>query len=195
MKPALAAMGVEVANEIEHPDIIESPWQNYVLQMQSAGVTHVYFGASTAASWPTLLFMRGAENQGYHPKYAIRGLPVSWLETSAPASRTSRRRHPSVTASAGQVVAAKGYPERAGLPFCDFFWFVKDALERASELTTAGMRQAAERMGDGWMSALTFGGKTPLDSDRHDGAYLGRDFRWNADAGKFDYAGDLYEVP
>ena len=211
LKPALKARGIEVAVEVRYPDIIESAWQNYVLQMQAAGVTHVYFGASTAESWPTLLFMRGAENQGYRPTYALSGLPLDWLENNAPAPQLEKAMGftwlPSRVEGAErppgserdricrEVLAAKGYPETAGLPFCDFFWFVKDTLERASELTSSGMQSAAEQLGDGWMSSLTFNGKTRLGPGRHDGAYLGRDFRFDKGTGEFAYAGELYEVP
>jgi hypothetical protein len=210
LKPALEAAGVEVAVEVRYPDIIESAWQNYVLQMQAAQVTHVYFGASTAESWPTLLFMRGAENQGYRPSYALSGLPLDWLENNAPPQQLEKamgftwlpsrvegaERPPSSERDriCREVLAAKDYPETAGLPFCDFFWFVKDTLERAPELTPLGMQTAAEQLGDGWMSTLTFNGKTRLGPGRHDGAHIGRDFRFDAATAEFVYAGPLYEV-
>jgi hypothetical protein len=210
LKPALEKLGVPYV-EVAYPDIIESPWQNYVLRMQSDGVTHVYFTASTAESWPTLLFMRGAENQAYRPAYAISGMPLDWLENNAPDAQLEKAmgvtwlpsrvegvdRPPTSERDAicREVVKAKGYPETAGLPWCDFFWFLKDSLERAPELTSAGLQSAAEQLGDSWMSALTFGGRTRFAPGRHDGAYTFRDFRYDAGTGQFTYASELYEVP
>src|SRR5207249_3976086 len=69
LKPALAAVGIKPAVEIVYPDWVQSPWANYVLQMQAAGVTHVLFSATNGVWIPPLFMMQAAENQHYRPKW------------------------------------------------------------------------------------------------------------------------------
>src|SRR5207247_2084748 len=67
MVPALARHGLQPAVQIVYPDPVNSPWSNYVLQMQAAGVTHVLWGGSYGGFWPPVLMMQAAENQRYRP--------------------------------------------------------------------------------------------------------------------------------
>ncbi|HEX2040789.1 MAG TPA: ABC transporter substrate-binding protein, partial [Acidimicrobiales bacterium] len=154
LKPALAARGVNVVTEAVYPDIIESPWDTYVLQFQTNTVTHVLFSASTSLSWPTLLFMRAAENQTWRPKYGIDGLPGIWLLDNAPKDQLRNTRGVAWVpgylgetygpvsdrdATCREIMKKKAYPETLGSPFCDYLFFLKDGLERADALTPAGL--------------------------------------------------------
>jgi hypothetical protein len=210
LKPAIAAAGGKVTNEIVYPDIIESPWQNYVLQFQTSGVTHVIFSASTAESWPTLLFMRGAENQGYRPFYGMSSFPIQWLQTNGPAEQLKKamgvswlpsrvdKEFPPVSqrdAICRKLMTDKGYQERSGSTFCDFFFFLKDTLEKAPELTPSGVTAVVRGLGDGFSSTITFGGRTRFAGGRRDGAYLVRNFAWSNAKSSLQHTSDLYESP
>src|SRR5205823_2246990 len=61
LKPALARAGVRVVSEIAWPDQVSSPWDNYVLQFRTAGVTHVIWSGCGCSTSPVGLFMRSAE--------------------------------------------------------------------------------------------------------------------------------------
>lgn len=210
LKPALAAKGVNVATEIVYPDIIESPWQSYVLQLQTERVTHVIFSAATSEGWPTLLFMRGAESQTYRPQYGISGLPAVWIQGNAP--REQLRNARGMTWLAGffgeqypplsetdktcrSIMRPKGYPEAIGGPWCDYLLFLKQALEQADALTPAGLAAAAGRMGGAWRSTRTFDGATMFEPGRRDGAHLGRTMAWSEPKGRFDFTSAAYPIP
>jgi ABC-type branched-subunit amino acid transport system substrate-binding protein len=70
LKPALEDLGIEPALEIVYPDFYESPWPNYILQLQSADVTHVIFSASTQPGYAALSMMKAADAQRYRPQWA-----------------------------------------------------------------------------------------------------------------------------
>src|SRR5207244_220395 len=68
MVPALARHGLTPAAQIVYPELVDSPWTNYMLQLQSAGVTHVLWAASHGPL-PVILAMQAADNQHYQPKW------------------------------------------------------------------------------------------------------------------------------
>ena len=211
MKPYLQAHGIPF-DEAVYPDVIESPWQTYVLRFRDAGVTHVIFSAAGSEGMPGLLFMRAAEDQLWRPQYGISSLPAPWLTANAPKEQLRNAKgigwipglltEPTTAVSPNdatcrQIMKKGGYPEDLliGAAFCDFFFFLRAGLERASALTPAGFASAVAGLGTSWQSVRTFGGLTRFGPERHDASEMIRNFAWNETLGRFDYTSDPYSAP
>ncbi len=187
LKPALARAGVKVVSEVAWPDQVESPWDNYVLQFRTAGVTHILWTGCGCAATPPGLFMRAAENQGYRAKHALgseylmRGIPtiapheqlagmsgIGWgPEFDYGAERAAAE--PAISPADGQcrsVMRKAGINIHGGM-YCEFIFFLSAALQHAPSLTRAGFTAGVEALGTAYSSVGT--PATRLGPGRHDG--------------------------
>lgn len=219
LKPVLAAAGVKPEVEIVYPDIVESPWDNYVLQLQTAGVTHVLMSATSGANWPTTLMMRSAENQRYRPYWLVDSShePYTTQErAAAPQEQYAKVRgmgwRPwrdfgdlTVISAADQhcrdLMKKVGQPELASRPMCEVLLFLQAAFERADTISPAGLAAGVGRLGSTYRSISTINGVTQFAPGRHDGSTLvapiGYDERCGSGAGApcFRYTGPAERIP
>jgi hypothetical protein len=213
LKPALAAAGVEPVVEIHYPDAIESPWANYILQLQSAGVTHVVFGASAGGVFPGLFMMRAAEDQRYRPAWGMGSdntpdglitlgnvpraqleklLAMGWVPEADVSDATAAGENGRQCREALQAV---GEPEDAELCL-DILFFLRDAFAQAAEVSTAGLAAATARLGNGYSAPSTHGGLSSFGARNHDGVSIVRPVRFDpASPAHLSYAGPPEPVP
>lgn len=201
MKPALAALGLKPEVEIVYPDIIESPWPNYVLQLQSAGVTHVLFSATTGFQWSTLFMQRAAENQRYRPRWGIASDngPRNLTTYSSPPEQL-RNTHgmgwmPKVdtgdTTPVGpngricdELMRNAGQPEGAGDGVCEVLFFLKLALDQAESIGPQSLSRVMDKIGTTFNSSYTIGGTTSFSSSKHAGPAVARGFGYDERCGQ-----------
>jgi hypothetical protein len=206
MKPVLAAGGFAPAVEVAFPDMIQSPWTNYVLQMQAAGVTHIVFSASIGAMWATLFMMRAAEDQGYRPHWIVGSdnSPAALVGLNAPKAQMANLRGvgwrpgadtpdaESKTANAqtcAEVMKRAGQPPTSGYGQCEFLFFLRAAFERAAVVSPSGLAGGVAKLGDSYSSLFTVGGSTRFGPSQHSGPSLARAVAYDASCGCFQYAG------
>jgi hypothetical protein len=163
LKPALAAHGVPVAAEAVYPDVIDSPWQTYVLQFKQLGIDHVLFSTSTYEWWTAVLFMRAADNQGYHPRYGLTTdvNPGGDFTSNAPKSQlpgaVAVGWNPQADVGAQltgaqydlcmKIEKAAGQPGASAPNTCDYLFFTQDALEHAPEFSVKGFQAGVAALG------------------------------------------------
>jgi hypothetical protein len=207
LKPALAAQHAQVT-EIVYPDIIESSWQNYVLQFQSAGVTNVMFATSSYGFWPATLFMKSAENQTYRPKYAItseqgpfallaqvsanqlaNATGIGWsaaVDTGKTPSNANYKLCLQIEKAAHQASTASGIG--AAVWFCDYLFFLQAGFAHATEFSPAGLQAGVNALGQTYGSVITDGvGVNAFSGGHHDGVGSVRHFAYRASCSCFQY--------
>lgn len=195
LKPHLASLGHELTDEltISTPKGVSdfgamaNELNAAVLRMRSRGVTHVLMLENNGII--AYFFLDQAESQGYRPRYGFNSMDVpqviqkqngpeqltgavvaGWMPTSDYATAD----HPGGNAAWEQCAAIM---EAAGIepvdyyvhPRCDSFLFLKAALERAPELTRAGLRVGTEALGTDFPSAVAVSGATRFGPGRYDG--------------------------
>ena len=207
LKPVLAAAGVDVETEIKYPDILSSPWSNYILQFQGDQVTHVLFSGSLGGEYAAFLTMKAAEDQQYQPKWAVasdnnpsdlypagtpeRQLANTWgmgwntmrdIGDSAPPVSANDRTCRELLRKTGQQPASEW-----GRAVCTVLQFLQAAFAQANEVSAAGLAGGVGRLGDSFASVFTLDGATRFAPGRHEGAVTGRLLRWDAATDRFRY--------
>lgn len=197
LKAALTKLGVSVVREFggsaARAQASAADASSAVLQMRSAGVTHMMFIEQGALL--SYEFMNAAESQQYRPSYALGSVNLpSALVSQAPAGQLRNARLVSwlpvdLENSAGRTPTAKLTPGYAvcdsiirgtgatgtaavnGVLICDQLMFVKAMLDAAAP-NVAAMSAAVNGFGTGgFRSANTYG--TDF-RNRHDGASKSR---------------------
>lgn len=208
LKPALAARGIEVVAEATYPDVIESPWDTYVLQFRRAGVTHVLFGASSFGSWPLQMMMRSADNQKWYPQYRgtselagasqtgqspldqLANVKIVGWSANADTGPTSPTNEPGPgRARCKEAVTEAGYDESLGdtaAIYCEYVFLLWDAMGRASEFSARGLEAALP--GTEYQSQYNLGG-TRFRQGWPDGVAALRPAEYAADCECFVYTG------
>jgi hypothetical protein len=218
LKPALAKLGVNVASEAVYPHYLEAPWTNYVVQFQTAGVDRVIFSTSSCPAWPTLFFVRAAENQQYRPLYGIPGMLGMFIQDNGPKEQWQNITGPQWNLGAqnshdncwnGQpcgpispldrlcrsIAKSAGFPDRPGNALCEDVFFLKAALDGADALTPEGLARAVANLGTSWQATATIGGATRFGPGRYSGATLSRDYAWIESKGRYDFTSGPNTVP
>lgn len=213
LKPTLAAAGIKPVVEIFYPDPVESPWNNYILQMKQADVTHVVFSPMTLPVFPTSSLMTAAESQNFRPKWAggSDNGPAGTHDLKAPKAQLANFRamgwipHPNDTDDASpQSEPARTCVEEmtklGGTPndfkvACDFVLFLRAGLEKADELSAKGFAEGVERLGDSYKSTMTIGGATQFGKGRHDGVTVVREVAYDATCDCMQYVSPPEPVP
>jgi ABC-type branched-subunit amino acid transport system substrate-binding protein len=212
LKPVLAAAGIKPALEIFYPDNIESPWPNYVLQLQQARVTHIVMSATSGTALSLLFMMRAAEDQGYRPKWGVGSdnAPGDLVDYSAPEEQMANvlgagwfpgydlpGEYPPVSDNdqiCREVLKKAGQEDKAGqwrdanLSFCESLLFLRAAFQRAEVVSPKGLAAAVAKLADTYPSTVTVGGATRFGPRRHQGVTVGRLVRWDRGARQLKYA-------
>lgn len=207
--PALEAAGQEVVAEIGFPADAGAPWDNYVLQLQSAGATHVIFAQCVCGVFPAL-FMQAAESQGYRPTYALSSdHALSGIPTVAPPVQLTDAKGigwiplddlgdideavPNEAAElCRKIYSDAGLPDGREHGYCDALFFLKAALDVADSVTSAGLADAVDGLGDTYVSPLT--PLTDFPDGRRDGVAAVYDVAFDTECSCFEYVGDLVRV-
>ena len=219
LKPRMHAKGLAFEEEIaiSSPESVagfssaSSQISNAILRLRNSGVTHVMF-LENAGILP-FLFMPAAESQGYRPRYGLSSndipatqedqvppvqlvgsIGVGWL----PGSDVSNDNYPPGNAVHDQclaIVKAAGASESGfyAQPPCDTLLFLRTVLDRATDLTTEGMRAAVEQLGGSYASPVTFA--TAFGPGRYDGAARYRVLFFDTGCSCFKFTGSQRPVP
>lgn len=214
--PALKAHGLSVKSDFEatydgNPASLGSvatEMQSAVLKFRTAGVDRVL----TLDEQGTLeyLFMTNAQQQGYHPLYGLASwsdteflranapaaqlqgstgigwLPAYDLSVSQQPSDASRQRCNAVMKAANMPPVQAQTDALIEYGACDTVFYLADLLNRARELTPAGLAAAASALGER-PSYAGFGNS--YSADKFWGASTYRNLAYGADCGCFNYSG------
>lgn len=221
--PALEEHGVEVVDvaEVRLPNDqaavanTATDLQDAAMRFATGRVTHVVFMLTTSPS----LFMVAAENQGFHPKYAVTtyeepvGMPVlapatqlanavgiGWTpayDMPPPATdqylNENGKRCLKLMQDAGQDTNAGGGGVQAvDLIACDNVWLLEAAFTANPGVTAESMAETVEGMADGYVVPGIL--SSSFGPGKHDGVSAVRDLGWDADCKCFDYVSDVIEV-
>jgi len=221
LRPALAAKGVTPVLTIEYPEYFNSPWDNYILQLQEKQVTHAIWSSSNGGHYPAVLAMRAAENQQYQVQWALSSdqWPGYLIGYGAPAPQLATTRGmgwlPTVDIQRGDATTnnwggssnsalCKGIVRDSGQPtayiYCEALFFLKAALDQSAEVSPAGMSAALAALGTGYPSVHTVGGASVHAPDRHDGPSVYRNLGYDSGCGQsghpcFRYTGEARPLP
>lgn len=186
--------------------------QSAVLKFQAAGVDHVM-----SAAYPAALpfFMKYAQSQGYHPRYALTSyeglvgvaanvagdqlkdaVAVGWLpdtdvDTNRPPFNATAQLCKKIFAEAN--IAPPDQP--AGFGYCDFILMLRMAAAKTSPTGLRGtaLINAVNRLGSSFSSPATF--STSLSMSQHDGVNAVRPVRFDSGCPCWTYAGPSHPVP
>jgi hypothetical protein len=215
VEPRLAKYGLRVDASAAVPPYYSSStigptaseYQNAVLKFSQQGITHVLF----LGTWSTgpFFFLKAAENQRYRPRYGLnstelpnfivqsdpaaqlhRAVDVGfWPSTDVPASRDPHDNAPQALCLKIIKDAGISSPSRFAameyLRTCDGLFFLRAALASTSNITAAGLRTAADKLGRTYQSPLTF--STRFGPQRYDGVGTVRLADFDDASGFFGY--------
>lgn len=213
MRPALAALGLKVTDEIAIDQSAAATGTaqiaNAVLRLRSDGVTHIVFAQGSA-----YVFAIAAQQQGYYPFMGIesRQSPALVMQTTNSSQSLSKvwgigyqpiqdvdaSRDPGPVSSR-QTLCKKlldggqqGWGSNrtamgTALYICDELFFLDDVFSKASDLSRQSFLDGVAGLGTKYLSALTF--STRFSSSQHDGASSWRPLRFSSDCKCFSYVG------
>ena len=219
LKPRMRSKGLEFEEEIaiSSPESVagfssaSSQISNAILRLRDSGVTHVMF-LENAGILP-FLFMPAAESQGYRPRYGLSSndipatqegqvppeqlvgsVGVGWL----PGSDVGNDNYPPGNAVHDMCLAIgrKADVSESGFylqPPCDTLLFLRTVLDRATDLTTEGIRAAVEQLGTSYGSPVTFA--TAFGPGRYDGATRYRILFFDTGCSCYKFTGSQRPVP
>jgi hypothetical protein len=195
----LEGAGIDVALEIVYPDFLASPWDTYILQLQSRGVTHVVMSASSGASQSVRSMMQAAESQRWRPKWGIAtdNRPKDLFISNAPREQLANTTGMGWSAAEDIDIAAevsgpnaqcrqivpKGGAESRRVA-CELYFFLKAAFDRMDVISVPAFARAVESLGTGYVGQFTFNGVTRFGPGRHDGPELVRTFAFDPRCGQ-----------
>ena len=200
IKAHLAAHGLHLTDDIavatpqSTGDLgpMSSQLGNAILKLRSDGVDHVL--AFDLGGELSFFFYPQAESQGYRPRYGfstyqnmtlltanvphaqfVNSLGVGWspqldvLPANDPGNAMST--------FCKQMYNSAGLESIAGHSlYCDAVYFFKDALEKASSISVAGLRDGAAALGTTFQASYLMG--SFFGPGRYDAAASSRDFSW-----------------
>jgi hypothetical protein len=195
---------------------LAGPVANAVLRFRSKNIDRVFFVEGVALI--AFLFMPQAESQGYRPRYGLTsGDQPSWLIYNTPKAQwagavgmgflpqndvdtpqepggnPTRERCLGIFAKAGVDATKDRFREHSALGICGNLLFLKAALDRVPEVSTAGLQTAVDGLGTTFLSPLSFA--TRLGARHHDGAAAMRPFAFDAGCGCTRYTGPARPAP
>jgi ABC-type branched-subunit amino acid transport system substrate-binding protein len=212
MKPALARLGLKVDAESQiagnaSPSDYAAALSSSVLNFRSKGITHVLFGAASAAFWA-----QSAASQEYYPYLGIesrqspgllmqsfnspRSLEKAYGIGYQPVQDVDASRDPGflnpnhklckkVLDDAGQGWGANRLGSGTAMYLCDQLFFLSAVLRGQGEATPSALLDGVAALGRTYQSPLTF--STAFSAARHDGADAYRLLRYRADCRCFSY--------
>jgi hypothetical protein len=221
--PRLAARGVQVKERVivRHPGGLSgfgdssAQISSGILRMRSSGVTHVMLLDDHGMLG--FLFMPQAEGQGWRPAYGLNSLNqgitmtqnapkgqlpgvsmVGWVTTDDVLDGQDPGGNATKDLCLEIMKAARiAYPARvavaSALGYCDAFLFLAAAFNDAPELSAAGLRAGADRLGGSYLSPLGFA--TRFAPGRYDGGAAYRRLAFDQGCGCFSYVGSAAAAP
>ena len=214
IKSRLAAHGLSLTDEaavttptsVADIGTVGGQLNNVILSFRSKNVDHVIFAEYNGII--PFVMTSEAEGQSYRPRYGLsssdlpntvasqapaaqlaRAIAVGWMPANDVVNTEDKRggnyalcnkiaHDEGVQGGAGGQRLYMGYA-------CDGLFFLKAALDRATALTPAGLRAAAEGLGATFDSPFTY--STQLGPGRHDGASSVRFSTYDAGCTCFKY--------
>ena len=215
LKPALAAKGVKVVDEISMSSYTSSEqYSSAVLRMKANNVTHVQI--VDVSGLMAIQFMQHAESQAFRPRYGLssanslgavaasaspnqlrRSIGVGWMPSlDVPAARDpgptpAGKQCLDILRAAGKQMSDR-VAESLAIWSCETIFFFKAAMERAPEHTPAGLRAAVNGLGTSYVPASTFA--TRFGPDRYDGPSGARHLAYDDACSCFTYTAPLYDI-
>ncbi len=208
-KEILACGGKKVVKQAAGRGLT-TPDSTFVARFQQEGVTNVMF-LGEGGGYP-YTFMPAAENQLYRPKYSLRSdhapaiqlaaaqVPPEQLRNSigygiSPMQDTNADGDPGPTNSADELClkifkeASISVTDRgarlASMGFCSGLLFLKQALDRAATVTSAGVADAVKGMGTSFVPPATW--TCRVSASQHDCMSTYREFAYNFEVKAFRY--------
>lgn len=212
MKPALARLGLAVDAETRidgnaSPGDYAAALSSSVLSFRAKGITHVVFGAASAAFWaqsaaaqeyypylgidsrqsPGLLMQSFNSARSLANAYGIGYQPVQDVDASRDPGflNANQKLCKKILDDAGQGWGAARLASAAAMYLCDQLFFLSAALQGQSEATPTALLSGVAALGKTYRSPLTF--STAFTGVRHDGADAYRLLRYRNDCGCFAY--------
>ena len=211
LRPALARHGLKLTEEAAitpFNDAGEAVGQtnaqvsNAVLRFRDSGVDRViYIDIGNVLMW---FFGVQAESQNYRPDHGMNSLNIpSYIQDNVPAAQlegakgvgwwpNSDEATPSGNQSGEEqcekiLREAKLAIDGVGLSYCSRLFFLKAAMDRAIDITPAGLRAAVDGLGRSFSSAVT--AMSLHRPGRFDGVGGVRYFRFDTGCACFRYTG------
>jgi ABC-type branched-subunit amino acid transport system substrate-binding protein len=204
----LAKYGLKFTDSVTYTASVQAglaATQNAVLKFAADGITHVY-GASA-------FFLKDAQNQGYHPRYAYlpglgelgaENVPAEQMKGAMtvgwePTNDVNQAQDPGPTAGAAPcraVMRKAGITSdaRADLQsmytVCDLINVFKASLVRGGSISVAGFRKGFESLGSTFPMALTF--NATMGPNHHYGVDAVRDMAWDSACPCLKYTSKTY---
>lgn len=202
----LASRGITIGSEYAYDGDITTAGRDSAsaaLQFSSAGVTHVLSDGGAVA-----FFMKGADQQAYHPRYGLStmnslsfatstpstqlkgALGVSWVPYAdvkadqAPAKNRAAKQCLDLMRAAGQETT--DYATQWVMQInCDSVRLLVDGLRLAQSISVAGLEAGIDGLSGNAVTGLAFAARfTP---GRHDGAAAVRDLAYDGGCSCFRY--------
>ncbi|MBW3667833.1 MAG: ABC transporter substrate-binding protein [Actinobacteria bacterium] len=185
MIPALARHGITPAAQIVMTSGSQS-WSTWAFTLQREGVTHVLWSTSDALWVTPGLMLQAASSQRYYPKWGF-GSDQAFQDGVVLAMYPEDQR-PNMTGIGWNPVHDTGTKDLSGSPnaqacnkigetskhngaiyYCEILFFLKFALDNATEISPTGMSEAMARVGDRYQSVQNVDGRSRYSPTRHDG--------------------------
>lgn len=215
LKPALAARGVKVVDEVSMSSYTSSEqYSSAVLRFKANNVTHIQI--VDVSGLMAIQFMQHAESQAFRPRYGLssanslgavaaatspnqlrRAIGVGWM----PSLDVPAARDPGATSAGKQcldIMRAAGkqmsdrVAESLAIWSCETMFFFKAVMERAPEHTPGGLRAAVDGLGTSYVPASTFA--TRFGPDRYDGPSAARHLAYDDSCSCFTYTAPLHDI-
>ena len=215
LKPALAAHGVKIADEVVLSSYTDSQqFSAAVLRFKAKGITHVQF--VDVSGLLAIQFMQYAESQQFRPRYGLssanslggvtasapaaqlRGaLGVGWMPSlDVPASKEgtptpAARLCLDILRKAGQRTDDR-VAETIARWTCETVFFFRTAMSKAPQVSPAGLRAGVDALGATYAPASTFASR--FAPNRYDGPSVARHLAYDAGCSCFGYTSGPYDI-
>jgi len=193
-RPPAAASAADTANQVSAT----------ILRFRSENITHVLF-VPTGGAVP-FIFMSEAEAQGFRPRYAMNSLDIPYFvgdQTNSnqlhgalaigwsPGSDTHHEQDPTPV-TPNRALCYSITKTNDATRYCDGLFFLKAALDRATEFDAAGLRAAVEGLGSSFDPVFSLQDK--FGPNLHDGASAVRLVAYDDACSCFAYKGPLVPI-
>jgi hypothetical protein len=187
MLPALASHGIDPKSvtQIVYPYWSQAAWNTYAFQLESAGVNRILWSKESYGPFPVELMMRAADSQRFYPRWGLAsdteffaGGDLGWPQTEMEntqgigwvpeldvgdttyAGSSSGKTCLQITHDTGQTGA---------FIYCEYLFFLKDALDHATIVSNAGMAASVARLQTSYVSVANLLGRSYFDASHPDG--------------------------